>query len=550
MSAYFVTQSGAGSHSGLSLANAWSVSEHNAATLSPGDTVSLNGTITNPLVIPNSGSSGFPIVYTFALGAKFSKAHWNQSGSNGNAAIYANGKSYVEVDGGENGIIECTANGTALANQVDCHGVRFDGNQTGTKVYNLTVQNLYVRTPSSADANYICNGIYFYNGNLTNTICHSNVTTEAGTGIQFSMSNGSSGIRIYGNTCSKHGIALNMGTTGASVVVDDVEIFENDLSGDLTWSGNSDIHMNTFHVFATQSGTQITRLKFYRNYCHGNMGEFPTSLAFFEGYIPAVQIFNNRFFHDDFSGGNGDLVLKGADGALVLNNTFTNNTPGSNTAIGTTDWIGTETFIAKNNIFVDYGFAIYDGTTGGSAISTASDYNLVYPDTQSIRYGGATHTYAQWVATGANSHGVTEDPLLDANQVPAANSPALGAGVDLSGYFSTDFNGNERNGLWDIGAYQFGSVAVLNCECVRGLPPWEILTNIYAVLLDLSEDPLLPNEACVAALPPFDRLTSIYQVLRSLSGDESLPTVTCVAGKPPFSRLVDIYCAFRSLATA
>ena len=55
---YFVTQAGAGSHNGLSLANAWSVANYNAATLpTGGDTVFFSGTITST-VIPNTSGTG------------------------------------------------------------------------------------------------------------------------------------------------------------------------------------------------------------------------------------------------------------------------------------------------------------------------------------------------------------------------------------------------------------------------------------------------------------------------------------------------------------
>ena len=55
---YYVTQSGAGTHTGLSEANAKSVAEHNISSFSASDIIYLKGTITSGLVIPSSGSSG------------------------------------------------------------------------------------------------------------------------------------------------------------------------------------------------------------------------------------------------------------------------------------------------------------------------------------------------------------------------------------------------------------------------------------------------------------------------------------------------------------
>jgi hypothetical protein len=253
-----------------------------------------------------------------------------------------------------------------------------------------------------------------------------------------------------------------MGTTANNVLVDDVQVFNNDLSGDLTWSGESTIHQNTFHIFATQAGALITNLRVYGNYFHGNMGSFPTSLAFLEGYIAAPQVYNNVFFHDTFSGGNGDLVLKGANGAFISNNTFTNNTSGGNTAIGSSEWTGTDTFSAYNNVILDYNYAIYDGTTGGAACAAATN-NLIYPDTQQFRYGGAIHTYAEWVASGKNAGGVTVNPALDATYKPAATSSVVDAGADLSAYFTTDKAGVTRT-VWDIGAYEYIAAKIVKAQ--------------------------------------------------------------------------------------
>src|SRR4030067_3555953 len=61
----YVTQSGAGAHTGLSLANAWSVSEFNTAgnwgtgagLIGGGDIVYLSGAITSNITLAGSGAS-------------------------------------------------------------------------------------------------------------------------------------------------------------------------------------------------------------------------------------------------------------------------------------------------------------------------------------------------------------------------------------------------------------------------------------------------------------------------------------------------------------
>lgn len=68
---YYVTQSGAGSRNGLSLENAWGLADLNngsnwasidtAAKIDPGDTVYLNGVISNEITVRGSGTDGNPV---------------------------------------------------------------------------------------------------------------------------------------------------------------------------------------------------------------------------------------------------------------------------------------------------------------------------------------------------------------------------------------------------------------------------------------------------------------------------------------------------------
>src|SRR5210317_1248675 len=71
---HYVTQSGAGSQNGSSLANAFSVSDFNTSgnwdsnvdtdnnVIGPGDTVFFSGTITTPVSVQGDGTSGYQII--------------------------------------------------------------------------------------------------------------------------------------------------------------------------------------------------------------------------------------------------------------------------------------------------------------------------------------------------------------------------------------------------------------------------------------------------------------------------------------------------------
>ena len=116
----YVSQNALGAGGGTSLTDTKAVSFFNtssnwalgAGKISPGDTVHLVGTISTRLNIMGSGLIGLPITVLFEPGAKLSAPYWPTS-----AAISSSGKSFITIDGNGVGIVEATANGTALANQ-------------------------------------------------------------------------------------------------------------------------------------------------------------------------------------------------------------------------------------------------------------------------------------------------------------------------------------------------------------------------------------------------------------------------------------------------
>ena len=61
---YYVSQSGAGDGLGGDADNPMSVVSHNADTYTGGDTIIILGVITSQIIIPDSGSTDNPIVYT------------------------------------------------------------------------------------------------------------------------------------------------------------------------------------------------------------------------------------------------------------------------------------------------------------------------------------------------------------------------------------------------------------------------------------------------------------------------------------------------------
>lgn len=92
---YYVAQSSAGSGNGSSYANRMSVSSHNAASFSAGDTIYLCGTITSQVTVPSSGSAaGGYITYD---SYESSPAMLTANSSDG--TFFATGKDYITVTG-------------------------------------------------------------------------------------------------------------------------------------------------------------------------------------------------------------------------------------------------------------------------------------------------------------------------------------------------------------------------------------------------------------------------------------------------------------------
>ena len=134
------------------------------------------------------------------------------------------GQSYITVDGGVNGLIQNTLNGSPGA---ACPGgaCRYQQGSSGIQAYpcsncefkNLTIANLYIHTQceastgcdTSVDQTEI-NAVLFGGSNV---LIHDNVFHDLGWALLQRASNGDSGIRIYNNNIYNmdHGAALEPG---------------------------------------------------------------------------------------------------------------------------------------------------------------------------------------------------------------------------------------------------------------------------------------------------------------------------------------------------
>lgn len=171
--------------------------------------------------------------------------------------------------------------------------------------------------------------------------------------------------------------------------------------------------------------------------------------------------YNNVIIGNSLNANEMFQVLSVGIGALrIYNNTIVTQHPTAGKGIHFNS-NGNQADIAeiKNNIMVSPNgllMVLELGLDAGKA-----DNNLLYTGGVNVVQlpGGQLKSWAQWQALGQDTHGVNALALYDATDEYRINnvaSPCIGAGADLSAYFTTDRDGNLRPaGQWDIGAYEY-----------------------------------------------------------------------------------------------
>lgn len=469
----WVSQSGAGAETGVDAANAHSAAWFNTAAnwgggageIDPGDTVMLTGTFTgsaggNMLTTQASGTAGNLITVMFDTGCVLTATYW--SGTSG--AILVNGHDYIAVDGGANGVIIATANGTALANQQNSFGVELAAGSDHCQVSRLTITDLYVRTAGSADtAGSSTTGIHFTDSGGNNLVWSNTIVNTRG-GISFLHSGNVTGDKIFQNTISKRDSGI-VYASSASGVATGVYIYSNNIGSAIEWDEPGDtFHHDGMHFFTGggQSG-HLSNAVISANTFLGDRGDFSTADIFFEDSHTNCWIFNN--LHTNSVAGNapsdGYIFIKGngtASRALVANNTIALSGVGGS-AIGVEN---SSTCTVENNLVYGIGAVTTTGLSLHDATSLTGatlNRNIYYTAGTMQWYDGTSiySTLATWrTATSQEAQSTTSQPTLTASYVPAAeDTAAKGQGTDLSAYFTADKAGLLRTVPWDIGAYRF-----------------------------------------------------------------------------------------------
>ncbi len=531
----YISQSGAGSANGTSCANAEPATYFNASgnwsstptgiQIGPDTTVIACGTFTGTanstmLTFQGSGSSGHPVILRSdsVSCADFTSPYW---GSNG--AIYTNGKDFITIDGtgtGDSGaipstfsacgVIENTANGTALANQHASKGISVPSG-SGLTIQNLAILNIYQRSGTTTEAfdDTTVNCVYWGSAGAVNVLTIQNNQCER------------VGWALLGNNADNVVIANNdIGGAEHSIVgaPAHVKVFGNHMHDWGLWDAPCPspcaYHHDGFHCFAGSGGnTQL--LEFYNNQCDGATGSGTSGLGqfnqclFMEGngsattcMVPGgtAHVFNNVcLINVDAPGcllvtGN---ATTGDVNDLVVNNTNLGATPSDSASSGNNVQASSLATV-ENNAYGGFGAEI--ASTGGVAPLAALDYNFYENCTTFNCFFVAgvadTGSFTAWKAascTGSantcDQHGganLSSSTYLSLNSAcvlgsvgqscaPQSASPLIAAGTNLYsvcngqpnpglGALCSDKAGNARpsTGAWTIGAFN-GSSATHTC---------------------------------------------------------------------------------------
>jgi len=458
----YVADSSAGTGDGTSAANATSSAWFNTVSnwgtgpqqIGPGDTVHLCGVIATQLNVNGSGTPGHVITILFEPNAKMSCA--------AGTLIECMSKNYLVFDGGANGIIENTDNGSPpLHNQVDATGI-YAPQCSNLEVKNLTIQNLYVHT--SVDDVQGESGAVYLNGFGNNISIHDCTFHDIHWALTLASNPGSTGVSIYRNqfyNCD-HGIAGIGGSMGNPA---NVNIYHNTFGSTANWDTTANaFHHDGIHIFFDPGGL-LSGVNIHGNLFCGNWGINNTAHIFIQGdfsqanpnAVSNLAIYNNIFIQDFGNGLNNGFINGNGPNWRVQNNTFFGSRVRNTTALflGGTELNFTNNLVTSVTTFLN----LNPGTTFAAG---ALNHNL-YSD---AREGGNTmfslagtgyNVFALWQsATGqeaASSLGPQTNMNRDGTLLPG--STAIGAGADLSASFTTDKNGLTRTTPWDIGAFKY-----------------------------------------------------------------------------------------------
>jgi hypothetical protein len=494
----YVSQSGAGDQSGESCATAHSRawldngSNWGAGGVEPGVTVSLCGTISEPIETHGSGSDGKPIALYFTSGAKIAMGGQGCPGS-GCVNVAANSE-YITIDGGSGGVIEDTDSGTGKQSPAATTGIQANGCKHCT-IDNLTIANLYVPKKGTQYGDTEDRGIYMQEGTAEYVTIAHDTFSDMGWAVNVESAEHSSNIAVEYNTfhAVTHGFTPTATFNGGSI--GPVSFAHNYFYGNLEWEdGATDTnHVDGVHCFSADAQgytPHYTGLYIYDNYIEVE-GDNVTAPIFLEGgsgggttpcadKTSNIWIFNNVLWatHQNVEGGNGLLGAFSGE-PHIYNNTLIGQSNGQ----GKCEEYNSvaQKIHYENNLATTCKTLIY--AEKARFETKAMAHNLwanggnsgeAFICENPGRQAFGLEDFSGWksciggsgVEEGSKTAATAKLTLSEANDTegkPEAGSVAIGAGANLAGLckdtpeeaLCAGIDGEARptSGAWDIGAY-------------------------------------------------------------------------------------------------
>ena len=492
----FVAQT-AGTFSGGSACNgqtAESVATFNSGTETAGNIYYLCGVITTSPSLNGSGTSGNVITMRWDTGARISQPVATGININGSASFWlfdglvpcgpgtacasTEESSLTGYGSWQGGIIEATANGSALANQstpstgfTGCNGCH------DIEIRNLIVRNLYVHSSLTDGTNNADAQVFTWTC-LGGSACaagiisiHDSNIHDNGNAINIDVTSGTT-VNIFNDDFYRNNWAIGNSGNGTRTV----NIHDNAGHDVNNWDTTADtFHHNFLHNFTNVSSDSLA-LNLYNNFTYGNFGCCTTAqLAFTEVVNPANFFVYNNVTLEDCSNaepipGYEDALTSGP-AQTIVNNTFIGciTTPSNDWAIELSGTGG----VFENNVIQGYGqyVVVESGYT-----FTALDFNTYGPQgitgVNAWQFGSTgANSFSAWkTACACDSHGQQNANLnVNSNGVQQTGSVIIGSGTNLTtlGISTLDSATTAGNtiaavarpstGAWDAGAYEFGS---------------------------------------------------------------------------------------------
>lgn len=439
--------------------------------IGPGDRVHFVGALSGASA-QASGTPGAPITLFFEPGAKLSSP-------NTDLLNLAN-LNYIVVDGGANGVIENTANGTTLANHTPgVKGVNVTGCSNIT-IKNLAIRNLYVHTSTSdASLDFTTGGGVYANGYGAGMVIQNCAFSDiCWCVIMFGSPSGTLTVDSCSFVNYDHGIG---GVAGTSGPVAGFKATNNHFGSTVNWDTTANsYHHDGIHTFWGNGGA-LPNAVITNNLFDGDWGTHNTAHLFFEqnynthspSEAPGWLIANNVHIQNSGNYLNNGFMVAIGNNAVIANNTYIGSGVALSQALSVT---GTGVVFENNlisgvNRFVDAAspFAAANNNIYASVVGSGNTPFRFQNSNIASFSAWKTATGQENASSQLSSVAINQDGTL-----PAA-SAAVDAGMVVGGSLTTDKLGVLRlqGRAWDVGAFEYasgGSVAVV--------PPSNATTSI------------------------------------------------------------------------